>query len=70
MTGPNGQYGWLSVHCPGSKNKCQALAREACPRGYEVLDSRGNQDRYTSPDTMSETVGPPAGGGQMVVACK
>ena len=70
ITGPAGQAGWLDIRCPHARAKCRELAADACPRGYDVMDPRGNQDRYTAPDTMSEPMGRPGDNGEMVVACK
>jgi hypothetical protein len=70
MKGAEGQTGWMSIRCPHDRAKCRELASDACPKGYDVVDSRGNQDRYTSPDSMSEPVGTPGDNGEMVVSCK
>jgi hypothetical protein len=70
VIGPEGQYGWLSIRCPHDRAKCRELASQACPKGYDIVDTRGNQDRYTSPDTMSEPIGTPGNNGEMLVGCK
>lgn len=70
VRGPEGSSGYLEIRCPHDNAKCRELASESCPRGYDVVDYRGNQDRYTSPDSMSEPLGPPGGTGKILVACK
>jgi hypothetical protein len=58
VQGPEGVSGYLEIRCPHDNAKCRELASESCPRGYDVVDFRGDQDRYTTPDTMSEPLGP------------
>lgn len=70
VRGPEGAAGYLEIRCPHDNAKCRELASESCPRGYDIVDFRGNQDRYTSPDTMSEPLGPPGGSSKILVACK
>lgn len=70
VRGPEGSPGYLEIRCPHDAAMCRELASESCPRGYDIVDFRGNQDRYTSPDTMSEPMGPPGSGSKILVACK
>lgn len=70
VRGPEGASGYLEIRCPHDNAKCRELASESCPRGYDIVDFRGDQDRYTTPDTMSEPLGPPGAGGKILVACK
>jgi hypothetical protein len=70
VQGPEGASGYLEIRCPHDNVKCRELASASCPRGYDVVDFRGNQDRYSTPDTMSEPMGPPGAAGKLLVSCK
>jgi hypothetical protein len=70
VTGPNGQYGYLQVSCPGDVQRCRDLAAKSCPHGYEVVDRRGDASRYTSMSGLDDAEGAPGENGGMLVACK
>jgi hypothetical protein len=70
VSGPNGQYGYLQVSCPGDLRRCHDLAARSCPKGYEVVDRRGDASRYTSVSGLDDAEGAPGENGSMLVACK
>jgi hypothetical protein len=70
VTGPNGTFGWLQISCPTGIDRCRELAARSCPKGYEVVDRRGDASRYTSPSGLDDAAGAPGENGGLLVACK
>ena len=70
VSGPNGQSGYLQIRCPGDVQHCRDLADKSCPKGYDVVDRRGDASRYTSVSGLDDAEGAPGENGSMLVACK
>jgi len=70
VSGPNGQSGYLQIKCPGDVQHCRDLAAQSCPKGYEVVDRRGDGSRYTSGSGLDDAEGLPGENGSMLVACR
>jgi hypothetical protein len=69
IKGPAGESGWFAVTCPRGRTQCSQLAADSCPKGYDVIDLRGDNGQNSSPSAMEGATGAP-GNGKMTVSCK
>jgi hypothetical protein len=60
----------ISALAAGDVDHCRELAAQSCPKGYDVVDRRGDASRYTSVSAMDDAEGAPGENGMMLVACR
>lgn len=48
MRGPDGNFGWVAVHCRGDQSVCWERAAQECPGGYDIADSVGAMGSTTT----------------------